>query len=443
MPTSKMDGGLDVRIICHDLGTGGAARATVRVATAIREHEAINGIALTVRQATGPAHPLADIVGYPRGRIVSSIRLASNLARHRGWDRLPWTTASTTLHSRADVWTGIGRETNRAAPDVVNLHWLGTGTMSISEIGRIRAPAVMTLHDMWAFSGAEHYPEDERFHDGFRRADRPHHESGFDWNRRVHRRKARLWRRPMHIVTPSTWLARCVQTSALMKDWPVTVIPYPIDTNAWFPSDRRDARSTLGLPLDATLLLTGADGGIHRQVKGGDLLEDALRRLAALQGTVTTGSGPIELVTFGEETAWREPAGRLPFTVHHLGTIKDDARLRLAYTACDLMIVPSRLDNLPNTAIEAQACAVPVVAFAVGGLSDIVEDGVSGLLVRPLDTGGLASAIQNLTADIGKRASFGANARLRAARRFDPSEVAASYARVFSETYAVHKSGRR
>ena len=60
------------------------------------------------------------------------------------------------------------------------------------------------------------------------------------------------------------------------------------------------------------------------------------------------------------------------------------------------MVVPSRIDNLPQTATEALACGTPVAAFDTCGLPDIVQHGETGLLARAFDTAALARAIETL-----------------------------------------------
>lgn len=416
-----------VRMVASDFGRGGAARAATRIAEAIAQHSQELGVTLDLRSVTGPAHPLGGVAPYPGG-WARAVRYASSL-RRRAADRLPWTPATTELHSRADVWTGLGRELNRADVDVINLRWLGTGTLSIEEIGRLTHPVVLSLHDMWVLCGAEHVSYDERYVTGYRRGDRPAGEAGVDWNRRTWRRKRRSWRRPMHLTTPSRWLADCVRRSALMSDWPVTVIPNPLDTDFWRPADRVASRAGLGLPTHRTLVLAGADGGMGRFVKGGDLLDEALHRLPGR--TADRAGNDIEVVTFGGAERWREPPGRLPFPVHHLGQLEDDRMLRETYSACDVMVVPSRLEAFGQTASEAQACGTPVVAFDAAGPRDIVDDGSTGRLAAPFDPESLADAIWWVIEDPSRRDTLGARARAQASVRFAPHAIASAYVDVY------------
>ena len=173
--------------------------------------------------------------------------------------------------------------------DLVHLHWLGDGTLSIEEIGRLPMPLVWTLHGQWAFCGAEHYTSpplpgetascDERFAAGYSHASRPAHEGGPDLNRRTWLRKQRAWRRSIHIVCPSHWLADCARRSTLIGEWPIKVIPNPTDLNVWAPCDKAQARALLGLPAERPLVLFGAIGGSADPRKGADLLLEALQRL--------------------------------------------------------------------------------------------------------------------------------------------------------------------
>jgi glycosyltransferase involved in cell wall biosynthesis len=96
------------------------------------------------------------------------------------------------------------------------------------------------------------------------------------------------------------------------------------------------------------------------------------------------------------------------------------------------MVVPSRLDNLPQTATEAQACGCPVVAFATGGLPDAVEGRVTGYLARPFDVGDLAQGLQWVLSDRERHESLRRQARERAQRLWSAEAVVPRYAEVFA-----------
>jgi len=309
---------------------------------------------------------------------------------------------------------------------------LDSSTLSIEEIGQINKPVVWTLHDQWAFCGAEHYVTpppalDERFAEGYTATNRPSHETGPDLNLHTWERKRRAWVRPMQIVCPSTWLADCARRSALMGSWPITVIPYPIDLKVWAPCDQAQARSLLGLPLDRPLVLFGAIGGTGDPRKGADLLLEALDCLKT--SAAGTPLEQLELVVFGQSRPTNSPD--LGFPVHDSGHLHDDISLRLLYAAADVFVIPSRQDNLPNTGLEAHACGTPVVAFRTGGLIDIVDDHVTGALAEPFDPASLAAAITWVLEDPQRRSQLGLSARQRAERLWNPERVAGLYAEVY------------
>jgi glycosyltransferase involved in cell wall biosynthesis len=344
------------------------------------------------------------------------------------------------LHSVAWPATGLGREVNASAADLLHLHWLGNSTLSIEEIGRLSKPVVWTLHDQWAFCGAEHYVTpppavDERFVEGYLATNRPSHESGPDLNRRTWERKRLAWRQPLRIVCPSHWLADCARRSALMRHWPVTMIPYPIDLRVWAPCEQAQARQLLQLPPDRPLVLFGAIGGTGDPRKGADLLLEALGSFK--ESASGTALDRLELVVFGQGRPADPPD--LGFPVHYSGHLHDDISLRLLYAAADVFVIPSRQDNLPNTGLEAHACGTPVVAFRTGGLVDVIDDRVTGALAEPFDPASLAAAIAWVLEDPKRRRQLGAAARQRAERLWNPERVAGLYAEVYRQAVSMAK----
>jgi glycosyltransferase involved in cell wall biosynthesis len=377
----------------------------------------VNRAALSDPTVVGPATAPGRLLAKSR-RILAS----------------PWRsllkTATPGLHSPACIPSRWASRLNASAADVVHLHWINGEMMSIADIGRLTKPTVWTLHDMWAFCGAEHYTDGVRYREGYSTANRPSCESGFDLDRWTWRRKQRHWQRPMQIVTPSRWLADCVEQSSLMGDWPVMVIPNPLDTEVWRPLDKLRARQLLNLPPDAPILLFGALGGDEDPRKGFDLLRDALQHL---RGRVAD----LELIVFGQRAPKQDLS--LGFPVHHTGYLHDDERLRLLYSAADAVAVPSRLEAFGQTASEAHACATPVVAFNTGGLADIVAHRETGYLAKPFDVPDLAAGIEWVIAAKGAGPDLAAAARDRACRLWDSPVVARQYADLYAATITAAK----
>ena len=169
-----------------------------------------------------------------------------------------------------------------------------------------------------------------------------------------------------------------------MSSWPIYVIPYPIDGNLWSPLNQQRARQELDLPQYVPLILFTALSGTSDPRKGADLLQAALGYLAKLlQDKPIAFDYPPELVIIGDDGS--RCTSSFPFPVHFRGVLTNNQQLRFHYAASDLLVIPSRQDNLPNTGLEAHACGLPVVGFRVGGLPDITEDGISGALAEPFE----------------------------------------------------------
>ncbi|MCC6548257.1 glycosyltransferase family 4 protein [Candidatus Sumerlaeota bacterium] len=88
------------------------------------------------------------------------------------------------------------------------------------------------------------------------------------------------------------------------------------------------------------------------------------------------------------------------------------------YAAFDLFVMPSKLEGLCTSLIDALAAGVPCVASRAGGIPDVVEDGVTGVLVPPLDAGALARAVVDLWNDPVRRKQFVDNGTARVEAQF-------------------------
>lgn len=403
---------------------GGAARAALRIHAALLDAEAAEWTS-TMRVSRRLAdHPsIQGPQGRKAGLSMARATLGGQLsALQRSPNRI--------LHSPSWLPCRLDRELNASDADLLHLHWLQGEMISIEAIGRLRKPLVWTLHDCWAFSGSEHYPnglEDLRYQEGYHHHNRPPGHHGLDLDRWCWKRKRQHWRSPMQLVCPSRWLAGCVQRSELLGDWPVRVIPYPLPTAVYRPWPRALARQLFGLPVEGKLLLFGALDGSRDLRKGWDLLEAALSKLAH------TVPG-LQAVVFGQSEPTEPP--RLGLSIHYVGALHDDQALAMLYSAADVMVVPSRLDNLPQTALEAQSCGVSVVAFNATGLPDVVEHERTGYLADPYDPADLAHGIGWVLESSERRQRLADAARQRALSLWTPRRIAGAYADLYQEVVA-------
>jgi glycosyltransferase involved in cell wall biosynthesis len=167
------------------------------------------------------------------------------------------------------------------------------------------------------------------------------------------------------LVCPSRWMGE-VARAGVPADVRVEVIPNGLDLDRFHPMPVASVRRALGLRDDRVLVGFAAAGFDSR--KGGDVFAAALAGLRA---------EAVEVVVWGDDSKWSWPAG---VNWRRFGFVSDALRLAQLYSACDLFVCPSRIDNLPNTILESLACGTPVVASRVGGIPDLVRAGQTGWL---------------------------------------------------------------
>lgn len=191
----------------------------------------------------------------------------------------------------------------------------------------------------------------------------------------------------------------------------ITVLPNGV---AWRPAPDRDTlgERRLQLSVDAEAFMVAAAGRLSPE-KGFDVL------VAAAPAVVAGCSGAhIAICGAGPERERLETqiaALGMTNSVRLPGYVADlDRRLSVA----DVVVVPSRTEGQGLVALEAMALGVPVVASRVGGLPEVVEDQLTGLLVPPDDWEALADALLRLAMDPSLRARLGEAARLRVRERF-------------------------
>jgi glycosyltransferase involved in cell wall biosynthesis len=408
---------------------GGASRAAYRLHTGLRQQ----GIAsrMLVREKASDDPDVLVATEHPEPIL------------HRAWrkiapylDEVPRPLVRTnniTPISPAWLPGPTARDVRRAAPSLVNLHWVCGGFLTPESLVRLGTPLVWTLHDQWAFCGGEHYTEeDRRFAEGYRSDNRAVGEGGLDVNRWIWARKRRAYRRVERLaaVAPSRWIADLARKSILLADRRVEHIPYGIDSSRFHPIDRDIARDILGLPRERRFVLFGAFGGINNPRKGFSLLASALRHLAS-----DGRGGDLELIIFGSG------ADDVPINVgipaRSMGVLHDDISLALIYAAADVYVATSSADNLPLTVMEAMACGIPVIGVAVGGMADIVKDGETGRLITSRDPATLAQALEWVLADESRRRRLGVAARALIEREYTLARQATRYAALYQQLTAV------
>jgi glycosyltransferase involved in cell wall biosynthesis len=400
--------------------SGGAAIAASRLHLGLRALGHDSTLLVRDRTANDPVDAtvrLPDACGSRSDATLDAVLYATYTRSLRtGVDRL----FSTGLPTRDVASLPLVQEA-----DVVNVHW-ASGLLSaaaaraLQDLGK---PLVWTLHDQALFTGGCHYSgacEEFIRSCGSCRylADDASHVPAL----LLRHKQWWLDTARLTVVCPSDWLSRRARASALLRGVRVETIPNGLPVDVYQRASRGDARRALSLPQDATVLLLGSDR-LDEERKGHRHAAGVLGRLTAdpeLGPRIKEGS--LVCAAFGE--------GHLPeddVPILMLGRLTGDAQMALAYRAADLFLLPALEDNLPNTMLESIAAGTPVVAFATGGIGDMLDRGRCGVGVATGDADGLAGAVASLLKDRHARECLGRHGAAFARAELDQSTQAGAY----------------
>lgn len=273
--------------------------------------------------------------------------------------------------------------------DIIHLHWINQGFLSISDLERLIAtgkPLVWTLHDLWPATSICHYPDRcEKYQSKCSQCPLQVSNPIFDLARWTYNRKEQIGLSKIHFVGCSKWITEMARKSSLLKGASFTSIQNPIDTSVFKPSEKIDSRERFQLPKDKFLLLFAA-AKLSDKRKGAAYLIEACSILKQYY------TDKIEIVLMGNGS--EELCQALPFKVNSLGYISDTSTMVAAYSCADLFVIPSLEDNLPNTIMESMACGTPCVGFEIGGIPEMIEHKINGYVANYKDANDLANGIR-------------------------------------------------
>ena len=324
--------------------------------------------------------------------------------------------------------------------DVVHLHWVNQGMLSLTDLRKIirsGKPVVWTMHDIWPATSLCHLTLDCRQFtrrgldartSGCRKCPYlPGGKSGNDYAARVWRRKYRMLAEGnVTFVACSRWLEGEAKASALLRGQHIASIPNPIDNTLFSPGDRKAARQQEGLPEDRRLVLFVCQR-VTNPYKGMDYLIEACRQMANQHPDTTDD---ITILLLGSHAD--EVTSQLPFPTLPLGYVNDEQRMARLYRAADVFVLPSLSENLPNTIMEAMACGVPCIGFRVGGIPEEIDHRRTGYVARYRDVEDLAQGLHWLLYEADTQ-QLADEAVRKVARCFSPTSVAVRYTEIYQQ----------
>lgn len=395
---------------------GGAAIAATRLMHAMRGAGYDVSMAVRTRLGTDPA---VFSVGSNKGN------------KHRFY----WERGVIFLHNRlsrkhlfdvsiANTGVSITELPEFKAADVIHLHWINQGMLSVKEIGNILSSGkrvVWTLHDMWPFTGICHHA-----------AGCQHYETACgvcpylktrspgDLSYKVFQQKQEAYSKgKITFAACSHWLKELAEKSPLTRGHNIVSIPNPIDTGLYTPGDKAALREKLQLPAEKKIVLFAAAKASDPR-KGLEYLIRASHIVAGKRDDLCF----LVAGTNGEEIA-----RRLPQPARSMGYVASNHMPEL-YSAADLYITPSLQENLPNTIMEAMASGTPCVGFRTGGIPEMIDHGENGYVAEHRSAEDLARGVVEVLFK-ADREKLARSAREKVTREYSQEIIANQYKAIY------------
>jgi len=392
--------------------SGGAARAAHRLYIGLKKQGVDSQMMVMEKYSDDPLiHKVAT--GWLNKYTSRFDKLVLKLYKKRKED----------IFSPAFSSTNFMSAINKVNPDIIHLHWIPRGFLSIDSLAKINKPIVWSLHDMWPYTGGCHYDNDcGKFVEGCGKCPMLFSGKKNDLSKNVFKRKAKAYDkiRKLTVVGLSTWMAEQAAASELFRNKNVINLPNCIDTKVFYPADKTNARQKLKIPLNKNIVLFGAMDATSDKRKGYKYLKKALDKLDVKN---------TELLIFGnrDDTI----PDQFNMRVNLIGNINEDNNLAELYSAADVVVVPSLQENLSNVIMESLACGTPVVAFKTGGNEDLIEHKQNGYIAKLMDADSLRKGISWLLEDKNRLTKISGNCRQKVLHEFDEEVVAQKYIRQY------------
>lgn len=316
--------------------------------------------------------------------------------------------------------------------DVIHLHWINQGFLSLNNINKIihsGKPIIWTMHDMWPFTGICHYSGTcTRYQTACQDCPMLRKNGTNDLAAKIFRKKQRMLQ-GAHItfVACSKWLEELAKQSTLLQGQKITSIPNTINAAVFQKLPTVASRQKFRLPTDQKLILFGSMK-ITDKRKGADYLIEACQILIRKH---PEHKDRMAIVMVGLEA--QRMATMFPFPVYAIDYISDEKQMASLYAAVDAFVTPSLEDNLPNTIVEAMSCGTPCIGFRTGGIPEMIDHKTNGYIADYKNAEDLAEGIHYLLEEADSR-KFSEAALHKATSTYNESHIAMQYIHLYNQT---------
>lgn len=288
------------------------------------------------------------------------------------------------------MWSGfrLDRHPKVLAADVIYLHWVDDGLLSIKSLEsllKLGKPVYWFMHDMLPVTGGCHYSMDcEKYRTACSVCPLMKRNYLPDIVACSFKEKLRRWGpySNLSFIAPSNWLAGCASSSSIGAGHNVTVCPNLIDTEKFKPGDKHSAKSFYFGEDGRKVILFGAEA-VSNPYKGWDYMLECISALDP--------SEFVCLVLGQSDSVIKES---VPVHTVFTGRLDSEDEIIRVYRAADVFVTPTLADNFPNVLLEAMACGLPCVGFDSGGVRDLIRHQQTGYLAQRCDAASLKDGIE-------------------------------------------------
>ena len=309
------------------------------------------------------------------------------------------------------------RKMKHMNPDVIHFHNTYFTHQQIAKLSQ-EFPVVWTMHDQFALFLYNYkvikFDKDEKIYCPID-----------NWRKKFYKVEKLLNNENANVVftPPSQWLVNLGKT--IVKDRKrIETIHNGIDTNDFFPVDKKIARKELNLEDKFTLLFLAGTGAWER--KNSIVIFEALKLIPDLD---------IQVLVIGSVTKFNFDDNR----VVKKGAMYSTKALRNVYSSADIFCIPSVIDNLPNTVLESLLCGVPVLGSNKGGIQEMIIDGKTGWSFDPYSAKDLSTKIEDIYNKRDNRTSNVEECRNSVIDKFSVDTMVENYTKLYKELKRINK----
>lgn len=414
-----------VVIVNTYLTGGGAAIAAYRLAKALKRHGGIDVSFLCLHGDKGLQEEadfnISPIVANGKFNLSEKINFVSErlqiyLNNGLRKDKI--------FHISTALWgVDISNHPLVLDADIIHLHWICQGMMSLKSLDKLsmlNKKIIWTLHDMWPVTAVSPHLKDPNIYVS-------------PWHNKEQKLVERVWNLKKSIypqlnpvlVGCSNWIKEKAEKSELACNLKTASIPNPIDTDMYSPKEPKRHK-------DSFTIIFGAVNTSDPR-KGFKQIINAIKLLKG-RGSIDRLNIKIKIFGYLDNNATQITDN---LGLEYIGYIESQHKMIDIYRQADCLVVPSLFENLPNTIMEAMSCALPSVAFDVGGIPEMIDDGVSGFICSVKDgSNGLAFNIEKLATlyhnDFEKYIDMCCKCRAKAVSEYSEEVVSCKYIELYN-----------